>query len=129
MCRRWISIVVLLIVVPSSWCFEAQRYRTHKMWYMGHVISVGDGEFAFRTRWHPSRTVHVTDTTAITCAKQKISLAAVRVENLVEINALADDRDIWGTKVKVHASLKDCEGRQSFESTNQIITETLAEHE
>jgi hypothetical protein len=100
MYRRSILIAALLFAAaPSSWSFEAQNHHAHKMWYMGRVISVGAGEFAFRTRWHPSRTVHVTDTTAITCAKQKISLAAVRVEDLVEINALADDRDM-GNKSK-----------------------------
>jgi hypothetical protein len=109
--RTGLFAVILMVGGIPSWSYEANTRHFHKMWYMGHIVSVGNGEFAFRTRWHPNRVVHVSSTTNITCAKQTVPLDALHAEDLVEINALADESEIWGTRVKVHATRAVCEQR------------------
>ena len=109
MCRGFIFYAVILLVTGlPSWGVEATHKRAHKMWYMGRVISVGDGEFAFRTGWRPNRTVHVDNATVIRCGKKSISLDSLETDDLVEIKALSNMAGIWGTKVIVHAHKEGC---------------------
>jgi len=107
MCRGFIFYAVILLVTGlPSWGLEATHEHAQKIWYMGRVISVGDGEFAFQTRWHPNRTAHVDNTTVIRCGKKSISLDGLQTDDLVEIKALSNMAGVSGTKVIVHAHKK-----------------------
>jgi len=105
-----IATLLVAVLVPER-SLALDQNRTHKMWIIGHVISVGDEEFVFGTRWHPRNTVHISTSTTIICGKQTITLGGMHRDDLVEINALTDDHEMWGVRIKILASKRVCDMR------------------
>ena len=54
MCRGFIFYAVILLVTGlPSWGLEATHEHAQKIWYMGRVISVGDGEICISNEMAP----------------------------------------------------------------------------
>jgi hypothetical protein len=105
---------VLLLLNIAGFAKAAESHTLgHKMWYMGRIISVGPGQFSFRTHWHPNRTVHVSADTVVRCGKSLIGLESLRPEDLVEISARSKGEVIYGNIIKLHVKAAECQVRRS----------------